>query len=387
MRKVIFDVDGVLLSEERYFDVSALTVWEWLYSPYYMGLANDSGLPLHGDDAWIAAVRDRVWAGDTLLSWLKAHGINSNWEMVHAFLATAVWLMAEKVRKERGSLPALDLDERNDIRQLGRELKDTAIPSAEAVLSCWKSHVAPYVQGPELFTCLRQAAEVAIGRQLSFMDLDSQFFTMHQLAFQQWYLGDEVFPEIMHEAVYGEPKEGFLQKEVSLGDAEEIRNMLQQLRTAGFSLGIATGRGAKEVEIPFRFFGWYDELDPLYIATASDAEAVSPQYGNIPLGKPSSFLYLCAAYGKKPEKYEEYITRGRIQDNDEIYVIGDSYSDVLGARAAGARFIGVLTGLTGKAAAAMFEKEKEPYSDNVLSAVHEYILKRDIRRSDIRPEA
>ena len=29
MKKVIFDVDGVLLSEKRYFDVSALTLWEW----------------------------------------------------------------------------------------------------------------------------------------------------------------------------------------------------------------------------------------------------------------------------------------------------------------------------------------------------------------------
>ena len=28
MKKVIFDVDGVLLSEKRYFDVSALVVWE-----------------------------------------------------------------------------------------------------------------------------------------------------------------------------------------------------------------------------------------------------------------------------------------------------------------------------------------------------------------------
>lgn len=31
MKKVIFDIDGVLLSEERYFDVSGLVVWEWLY--------------------------------------------------------------------------------------------------------------------------------------------------------------------------------------------------------------------------------------------------------------------------------------------------------------------------------------------------------------------
>ena len=376
MKKVIFDVDGVLLSEERYFDVSALTVWEWLYSPYYMGLANDSGLPLHGDDAWIAAVRDRVWAGDTLLSWLKAHGINSNWEMVHAFLITASWLMARQFREETGHLPPLSLKNRDEVRALGSLLADRAVPGAEEILLFWESHVESQVEGAALFVCLRQAAEVEAGRELPFMNLDSPFFRMHQLAFQQWYLGDEVFPEIMHEKGYGDRKEGVLQKEVPLGDAGDIRNMLKQLKAAGFSLGVATGRGAKEVEIPFRFFGWYEDFDPVYIATASDAEAVSSQYGNIPLGKPSPFLYLCAAYGKKPEKYEEYITQGRIQDNDESYVIGDSYSDVLGARAAGARFIGVLTGLTGKAAAAMFEKEKAIYSENVLTAVWEHILKR-----------
>lgn len=377
MKKVIFDVDGVLLSEERYFDVSALTVWEWLYSPYYMGLANDSGLPLHGDDAWIAAVRDRVWAGDTLLSWLKAHGINSNWEMVHAFLITASWLMARQFREETGHLPPLSLKNRDEVRALGSLLANRAVPGAEEILLFWESHVESQVEGAALFACLRQAAEVEAGRELTFMNLDSPFFRMHQLAFQQWYLGDEVFPEIMHEKVYGAPKEGFLQKENPLGDAGDIRNMLKQLKAAGFSLGVATGRGAKEVEIPFRFFGWYEDFDPVYIATASDAEEVSAQYGNIPLGKPSPFLYLCAAYGRRTENYGAYITDGRIHASDEVYVIGDSYSDVLGARAAGARFIGVLTGLTGKAAAAMFEKEKEAYSENVLTAVREHILKRD----------
>ena len=377
MKKVIFDVDGVLLSEERYFDVSALTVWEWLYSPYYMGLANDSGLPLHGDDAWIATVRDRVWAGDTLLSWLKAHGINSNWEMVHAFLITASWLMARQFREETGHLPPLSLKNRDEVRALGSLLADRAVPGAEEILLFWESHVESQVEGAALFVCLRQAAEVEAGRELTFMNLDSPFFRMHQLAFQQWYLGDEVFPEIMHEKVYGAPKEGFLQKENPLGDAGDIRNMLKQLKAAGFSLGVATGRGAKEVEIPFRFFGWYEDFDPVYIATASDAEEVSAQYGNIPLGKPSPFLYLCAAYGRRTENYGAYITDGRIHASDEVYVIGDSYSDVLGARAAGARFIGVLTGLTGKAAAAMFEKEKEAYSENVLTAVREHILKRD----------
>ena len=32
MKCVVFDVDGVLLGEEQYFNASALAVWEMLYS-------------------------------------------------------------------------------------------------------------------------------------------------------------------------------------------------------------------------------------------------------------------------------------------------------------------------------------------------------------------
>ena len=46
MKKVIFDIDGVLLSEERYFDVSALTVWEILYGSYHRRA--DRRLPQRG---------------------------------------------------------------------------------------------------------------------------------------------------------------------------------------------------------------------------------------------------------------------------------------------------------------------------------------------------
>lgn len=61
--KVIFDIDGVLLSEERYFDVSALTVWEILYSPAYMGLPGErddfnAGRITEGQ---IAGCRSVVW--------------------------------------------------------------------------------------------------------------------------------------------------------------------------------------------------------------------------------------------------------------------------------------------------------------------------------------
>ena len=42
MKKVIFDVDGVLLSEKRYFDVSALVLWEWYYSEKYLHLGHET---------------------------------------------------------------------------------------------------------------------------------------------------------------------------------------------------------------------------------------------------------------------------------------------------------------------------------------------------------
>lgn len=85
------------MSEERYFDVSALTVWEILYSPAYMGLPGERD-DFKADritEGQIAGCRSVVWGNDALLSWLKARGINSNWDMVHADLITILWLMAE----------------------------------------------------------------------------------------------------------------------------------------------------------------------------------------------------------------------------------------------------------------------------------------------------
>ena len=134
MKKVIFDVDGVLLSEERYFDVSALTVWELLYSKDYMGL------PLEGEDfdarhvteGQIASCRSRVWGQDRLLAFLKAHGINSNWDMVHCWLITALWLMALTYEKRSGGEKVcLTLEKPSDMKEAGLALMGTGMASGE----------------------------------------------------------------------------------------------------------------------------------------------------------------------------------------------------------------------------------------------------------------
>lgn len=121
MKKVIFDVDGVLLSEKRYFDVSALVVWEWYYSPRYMHLKPER-ITADLDDDTIAALRARFWRNDDILLWLKKHGVNSNWDMVHAHIVVTLWLMLEKYVADHGGLEG-SLKKIDDIQYLGSLLR------------------------------------------------------------------------------------------------------------------------------------------------------------------------------------------------------------------------------------------------------------------------
>ena len=56
IKALVFDVDGVFLSEERCFDVSALTVYEMLMSKDYIGL--DPSIPFENlSDEQITEIR------------------------------------------------------------------------------------------------------------------------------------------------------------------------------------------------------------------------------------------------------------------------------------------------------------------------------------------
>ena len=67
MKKVIFDIDGVLLSEKRYFDVSALVVWEWYHSSQYMHL-DEEQVTADVTEEQITTLRARFWKNDEILS-------------------------------------------------------------------------------------------------------------------------------------------------------------------------------------------------------------------------------------------------------------------------------------------------------------------------------
>lgn len=369
MKKVIFDVDGVLLSEERYFDVSALTVWEILHSKAYMGLPTEGEDfdPTSVTEGQIASCRSRVWGNDSLLSWLKARGINSNWDMVHAYLITVLWLMARVYEKRSGGEKlSLSFHGPKDFQAAGLLMMGLPMPKAEEILSFWENTVPKGLEGEDVVTFLAKDMAKDFGSPTDWALLRSDFWKVHTEAFQAWYLGDDTFISLLHHLPYSGGKEGFLHREVPLAPAEAIRSLFIRLKEKGYDIAVATGRAREEMEIPFKMFHWYEEFDPLYLATASDAEEAAEMYSCPVPDKPQPFIFSCAVFGRKRENYKAYLEEQmKPSPEDEVYVCGDSYSDVLGSRRAGTKFIGILTGLEGKKAASLFEREQVPCVDRI----------------------
>ena len=104
MKCVVFDVDGVLLGEEQYFNASALAVWEILYSRDYMGLPveQDDFVPSRVSAGQIAYIRNRVWGEDGLLRWLYRHNAESMWDMSHLCMLGILWSMAREYKQRTG---------------------------------------------------------------------------------------------------------------------------------------------------------------------------------------------------------------------------------------------------------------------------------------------
>lgn len=67
MKSILFDVDGVFLSEERCFDVSALTVDELLHSENYLGLQPIKQYSDLTDDQ-IQQIRNEIFQNDKILN-------------------------------------------------------------------------------------------------------------------------------------------------------------------------------------------------------------------------------------------------------------------------------------------------------------------------------
>lgn len=368
MRKVIFDVDGVLFSEERYFDVSGLVIWEWLFSKAYMAIPGEREIFDYAriTEGQIASIRNTIWGDNKLLYWLKAKGLNSNWDMVHVNLITIFWLMGEIYKaRSGGELLSLSFDSIQDVKEAGLAVMGLPLPNAENILERWKKVVPEETKGHDVIEVLGRAISPCFSGNTDWLKISSNFYRLHTELFQSWYLGDDLFISKFHRLPISGNKRGLLERERTLVPAEEIKNMFRELKMRGYEIGVATGRSRDELLIPFNRLGWTEEFDPVYLATGNDALAAAVNFGGF-FDKPHPFIFLCSIYGRKKENYGDYaFGRIRVEENDEVYVCGDSFADVLGGKSAGAVVIGVKPGFGGDEAEALFKRENVRCIDRI----------------------
>lgn len=368
IKTVLFDVDGVFLSEERYFDASALTVWELLMSDNYLGLSGKESFPTSYSDEEIAAIRARVFINDDVLNFLKSRGMNANWDMIYMTIADQlihlVSQLSAEAREEAKVILSGDID-REALGVLKRLFKKNPVkPDFGRFLHDFADTNATK---QELITYLNDVAEKRLGIKTDVFKPKSAFWHVGEHASQEWYVGDSNIVSSTGEPSVQPGKAGFLNDEVTLAEPKLIQRMFRVFKEKGLNIGIGTGRPRLETFEPFRYLNWLDELDQDHIVTADDVLQAEKAFDAAPLAKPHPFTYLAAFHGKNSD-LQLWTPREpeKLENGQEVLIVGDSLADLLAARQIGSRFAAVLTGLSGQKARKEFE---EHHADYILDSV------------------
>lgn len=357
LNTILFDVDGVFLSEERYFDASALTVRELLLSRNYLGLGGDAPFQTNYSNEEIARIRKSVFRDDQVLNFLKSRGMNANWDMIYITFSVQLIHLAAQLPEPLKALAAALLQKPIDRGTLDQFRQwFSAYPVVIDFNNVLEDYSGTKATRQDLILFLNDLAARYLGVESQQFQPKSKLWHIGEHASQEWYIGDDnVLPATGVPSVQT-GKKGFMNEEVTLADPETVRAMFRMLKEKGVKVGIATGRPHLETFRPFGYLHWLDMLDENHMATANDVLAAEKKYDAAPLAKPHPFTYLLSYYGKDSEvqKLTAKMPQ-KLPDGEATMIVGDSLADLLCARQIGCRFAGVLTGLSGKKARAELE--------------------------------
>lgn len=317
---VIFDMDGVITSEQNYWNCAALTVWEYLNWNKGIHINSAEGMKKYPE------IRKKVFCNDELISVLKSKGVNSNWDLGYVTVLIA-WIVGE------------DFDA---VLEYARGLSDNIINEYDRLAE--------------------KCGEVS--------DFDAEFLkrnglmwqTMHTL-FQEWFLGEKLWGKpAIHSG-----KTGLLFNEGPIVDKSKMCRLLKELSE---SKRLCTGTGRPEIEMmkPLEDWGVKDCFAADGLCNYDHVVAAEKVLNNNALTKPHPYMFLKALFGTDYD--DGKIVNGEYDKSKikKTLVVGDAGSDILAAQAMGADFCAVLTGVSGKAAKGYFEKMNANYIlDSVLN--------------------
>lgn len=367
IKTILFDVDGVLLSEERYFDASALTVWEMLMSPNYLGLSPEK-FNMNPSEKEIKEIRETVFQDDAVLKFQKSRGLNANWDMIYLSFSHQLIHLLEQIKDHEyeniTNWCQAPID-RGVLIEIGRVL------SQYDVQLDFSSFVEDFERSPAMKDELLEYLNVLVKKKLGVETTSfnkGELWTVCEHVSQEWYVGDEYVLASTGRLSVQTGKQGFLANETPLAPKEEIAQLFQFLVSSGYTIGIGTGRPELEVVQPFQHLDWLQYFDVSRIVTADDvlkAEEERPDQSS--LSKPHPFTYIMGLKGKGTPAIECLETALPIKNGENVLIVGDSLADLLAAKQMGCQFAAVLTGLSDKAAKGEFEQYQADYIlDSVL---------------------
>ncbi|MDO5397262.1 MAG: HAD hydrolase-like protein [bacterium] len=332
---VIFDMDGVMTSEQNYWNSAALTVWEYLH------LNTEEHIHINPKECMknLKKIRAKVFCNDELISVLKNKGVNSNWDLGYVTVLLTWIVHGRCVPEDFGS-----------VLEYAGTLGDNILDEYDR---------------------LADKAHKKSGFDSDWMKRgDLMWNTMH-LMFQEWFLGDELFKEQYgHTPAFNEGKPGLLFSEEPIVDKEKLTELLRELSE---SKRVCTGTGRPYIEIlqPVTDWGIRQYFAEDGLCNYNHVAEAERKLGNNALTKPHPYMFLKALYGTDYD--DEKIINGDY-DSERIkrtIIVGDAGSDILAAKAMGADFCAVLTGVNGKAARRYFENLNSEY---ILDSVTDMLM-------------
>ena len=317
---LIFDMDGVMTSEQGYWDSAALTVYEFLHSKKYFG---NEEVDLKTLAQSVKAVREEIFFSDKLITALKKKGVNSNWDL--AYVTLAFYFIYGSGEKE--IFAAVDA------------MSDNVLDEYEII-------------GEKLSECIH--------KDISYTKRNGGLWIEIFECFQEWYLGSELYEKTYNKAS-AKSKPGLIYDEEPLGTTEDLQKLTKELAAAGKRLCVATGRVSEEIVPHLKKWDIYKYFDQNAIISFDYVQRAEKKLEGETLTKPHPYMFLKALYGSDYD--DEKVVKGDY-DKSKIFstlVVGDAGADILAAQAMNADFCAVLTGVSGQEARGYFESLKSDY--------------------------
>lgn len=361
---LVFDLDGVITSENAYWDTARFVVWHLMEDVNCLGLRGYFG---HKVGVQVrSAVLESVISNDLILN-LKSRSVNSNWDITFIVASLHIIAVIDKARKDSAPIdfPIIfgeGVAPDQTLLGLSRVLHHpgcTADDGELLIKELFQS--ADDLKGPQLLIRIKEVADDLIGFDTSFFEPQGPLWQLCYRVFQARYGEVQQSAENLHQP-NPTPEDTrdrrfpirsdhhFMSPISTSGTVvgvSRLKTVLKRLH-GKYILGIATGRPRSEAVKPLAALGLLEYFDAERIVTSDDvlaAEEVVARSGKrFSLGKPHPFSVMKAIHPNRP-LLDLCGTDSPHTGNWHAAFIGDSASDIMAAKAAGCVSIGVLSGL------------------------------------------